>query len=66
MKKLLSWRSALLLSLSSLLVLTVQSVPAVPDTGFRLTINTPAITLVITLFATTALLIIAGRYTKQI
>lgn len=47
-------------------VLTVQSVPAVPDTGFRLTKNTPAFTLVVTLFATTALLMIARRYSKQI
>jgi hypothetical protein len=46
-------------------VLTVQSVPAVPDTGFRLTRNTPALTLVSTLFATTALLLIARRLSKQ-
>jgi fibronectin-binding autotransporter adhesin len=45
-------------------VLTVQSVPAAPDTGFVLTRSTPAITLIATLFATTGLLVLARRYSK--
>lgn len=45
-------------------VLTVQSVPTVPDTGFRLVKNNPAVTLVATMFAAGGILGVARRYNK--
>lgn len=43
-------------------VLTVQSVPAVPDTGFKLLLNNPLLTLAATTTLAAAMLVMARKY----
>lgn len=45
-------------------VLTVQSVPAVPDTGFKLITNNPLLTLAATSIMAGAMLVIAKKYAR--
>lgn len=43
-------------------VLTVQSVPAVPDTGFKLLLNNPLLTIATTTTLAAAMLVVARKY----